>query len=252
MLTANHISVGIGGKAIVSDVSLTAGEGEWWMLLGPNGAGKTTLLRALSCTTPFTGDAMLHGQSLKRMTDRARAQVLGVLSQSSDVQAAFTVEQIVAMGRYSHRLGVFGADEHDLTERVHEALRLTGMLDLRRQSMLTLSGGERQRAFLAQVLCQDPQVLLLDEPANHLDLIYQKQIFELIDQWRQNGSRTVISVVHDLSLARRFGTHALLLDEGHCVAAGPIRDVLTDEHMNRVWRMDVRAWRRQLDEAWDE
>ena len=128
---------------------------------------------------------------------------------------------------------------------------MTGLTGLRRASMLTLSGGEMQRAFLAQVFAQDPQVLILDEPANHLDLNYQQQIFSLIRDWLKQPGRAVLSVVHDLSLARRYGTHALLLDRGQCVASGAIGDVMTPEHLNGVYGMDVAAWLRELLSQWE-
>lgn len=250
MLSAESLSVVLGGKPIVQQLSMTCKPGEWWMLIGPNGAGKTTLLNALAGGAGCQGEIRVQEQSLAALPVRRRAQLIGMLSQSSGVHAAFTVEQIVAMGRYSHRRGLLGADEPDLPQRVQQALTMTGMAAQRSQSMLTLSGGERQRAFLSQVFCQDPQVLLLDEPANHLDLVYQKQIFGMIDEWRQQPGKLVISVVHDLSLARRYGTHALLMDRGCCVAQGTIDAVLTDEHLNRVWGMDVRAWRDELYNAW--
>ena len=117
---------------------------------------------------------------------------------------------------------------------------------------LTLSGGELQRTFLAQVLAQNPKLLLLDEPTNHLDLIYQKQIFALIGQWLQTPGRAVVSVVHDLSLARAFGTDALLMDSGRKIALGRANDVLTPANLDRVYGMDVAAWMRGLYSQWAE
>ena len=117
---------------------------------------------------------------------------------------------------------------------------------------LTLSGGELQRTFLAQVLAQDPKLLLLDEPTNHLDLIYQKQIFALIGSWLREPGRAVVSVVHDLSLARSFGTDALLMDHGRQIAHGPAAQVLTPERLNAVYGMDVPAWMRSLYAQWAE
>ena len=117
--------------------------------------------------------------------------------------------------------------------------------------MLTLSGGELQRTFLAQVFAQNPQVLILDEPANHLDLIYQKHIFSLVKDWLKEPGRAVLSVVHDLSLARRYGTHALLLHGGKCIAQGRMREVLTPENLDKVYGMDVYKWMRELLGQWD-
>ena len=163
---------------------------------------------------------------------------------------AYTVEEVVGLGRYAYRSGFLSGRRGEDKDRVEQALEMTGLQDLRRASMLTLSGGETQRAFLAQVFAQNPQVLILDEPANHLDLNYQQQIFSLIQDWLKEPGRAVLSVVHDLSLARRYGTHAVLLHQGKCVAQGVITDVMTPDHLNAVYGMDVRAWLRELLSQW--
>ena len=121
----------------------------------------------------------------------------------------------------------------------------TGLTALRRASVLTLSGGELQRTFLAQVFAQNPKLLILDEPANHLDLIYQKHIFSLIEAWLKQPGRAVISVVHDLSLAKKYGTHAVLMDRGRCAAQGKTAEVMTRERLEAVYGMDVYGWMRR-------
>ena len=120
----------------------------------------------------------------------------------------------------------------------------------RNQSVLTLSGGELQRAFLAQLFVQGPRMLLLDEPTNHLDLIYQKQVFALVRRWMDETGGAVISVVHDLSLAKAYGTHALLMKHGRTVESGPIGAVMTPEHINGVYGMDVYDWMRTMYGQW--
>ena len=116
---------------------------------------------------------------------------------------------------------------------------------------VTLSGGERQRMLLAQVLCQEPDVLLLDEPGNHLDLRFQQELFLLIDAWRREPGHAVVSVVHDLSLARKFGTHALLLSSGRGTY-GEISAILTPAALESAWQMDVVGWLRSLGDVWQE
>ena len=123
---------------------------------------------------------------------------------------------------------------------------------LRKRSLLELSGGEVQRAFLAQVLAQEPEILLLDEPANHLDLVYQQSLFSLIGQWLQTPGRAALSVVHDLSIVRRYGTHAVLMNEGRAVAQGPIEAVFTPENLQKVYSMDVYGWMNDLYALWQE
>ena len=247
-LTAQDVRVRAGGREIVKGVSFELTDGEWLMLVGPNGAGKSTLVGAVSGSVPCEGDIRLDGASLAAMRPAARARRIGVLDQQVSMTYAFSVEEVVAMGRYAHRESAFGGDR-DGQQCVDEALEAVGLTGQRRQSMLTLSGGERQRAFLAQALCQSPDVLILDEPGNHLDLAYEKQLFELIDGWRRAPGRAVICVVHDLSLARLYGTHALLMDAGRG-EWGTVDEVLTPQRLEAVWGMDVRGWMKRLQEAW--
>ena len=172
-----------------------------------------------------------------------------MLSQRNSVGYAYTVEEVVRLGRYAHSRGLFGGDE-DGDAQVTRALEQTGLADKRGASVLELSGGEVQRVFLAQVLAQGPRLLLLDEPANHLDLSCQQQIFGLIREWLRQPGRAVLSVVHDLSLARRYGTHAVLMHQGRCVARGLMDDVLTTDNLQAVYGMDVNQWMRELLGQW--
>ena len=227
MLEVSRLSVQFGQKKIVDGLSFTVEEGQWLMIVGPNGAGKSTALNAVTQGTPYT-------------------------AQNHFVGYGFTVEEVVRLGRFAYAGGLFGRSQTEDREKVEQALTLAGLQDKRRQSVLTLSGGELQRTFLAQVLAQDPKLLLLDEPTNHLDLIYQKQIFALIGSWLREPGRAVVSVVHDLSLARSFGTDALLMDHGRQIAHGPAAQVLTPERLNAVYGMDVPAWMRSLYAQWAE
>ena len=236
----------------VNHVSLHIRKGSSYGFLGPNGAGKSTALAAITQGTPYTGRVLFEGQNVRSMKPALRARAIGVLAQNHFVGYGFTVEEVVRLGRFAYAGGVFGRSREDDAGHVEQALTLTGLQDKRRQSVLTLSGGELQRTFLAQVLAQDPKLLLLDEPTNHLDLIYQKQIFALIGQWLQTPGRAVVSVVHDLSLARAFGTDALLMDSGRKIALGRANDVLTPANLDRVYGMDVAAWMRGLYRQWAE
>ena len=248
-LEVQGLSVAIGKKTILRDISFTLQDGWWLMIAGPNGAGKTTLLRAVSQALPSAGAITLDGQDMRKLRPVQIARRIGFMEQLGSVEFAFSVEEVVSMGRYAHRKGFLGSDP-DAEKAVDEALRITHLEGRRKQSVLSLSGGELQRVMLAQVLCQQPDILFLDEPANHLDLKYQKELFTLIDEWRQVPGHAVISVVHDLSLGRKYATHALLLNESRQIAFGEARDVLTDERLNGVWQMDVAGWFRELGEQW--
>ena len=251
MLKAEHVCVKYGDLTIVDDLSFHLEEGQWLMLVGPNGAGKSTIVEAISQGAPYSGNILLQGKNIRSYKPGQLARMVGVLAQKNAVGYDYSVEEVVGLGRYAYTSSFLSNRDDDGKARVEQALELTGLTRLRHASVLTLSGGELQRTFLAQVFAQNPQVLILDEPANHLDLIYQKHIFSLVKDWLREPGRAVLSVVHDLSLARRYGTHAVLLNGGKCVAQGQMQQVLTPENLAQVYGMDVYAWMRELLGQWD-
>ena len=251
MLQGNHITVRYGGFTAVDDLSFHLSEGQWLMLAGPNGAGKSTLIEAIAQGVPYTGSIQWEGNDARSLKPAQLARRIGVLSQKNTVGYAYTVEEVVGLGRYAYKAGFLSGRDEGGKAQVEQALALTGLTELRRASMLTLSGGETQRVFLAQVFAQNPQALILDEPANHVDLKYQQHIFSLIQDWLKQPGRAVLSVVHDLSLARRFGTHAVLMDHGKCVSQGAVNDVLTPDSLRAVYDMDVYGWMREMLGQWE-
>lgn len=252
MLEVKNLSVRYGNFSILENLSFSVDQGQWLMIAGPNGAGKSTALNAITQGTPYSGTVLFEGNDVKKMKAIDRARRIGVLTQSHFVGYDFTVEEVVRLGRYAHAPGLFSKQDDTNEEAVEEALALTGMGGQRKQSVLTLSGGELQRTFLAQVFAQQPRLLLLDEPTNHLDLVYQKQVFSLISQWLQSPGRAVVSVVHDLSLAKAFGTHAVLMNQGKSIACGKVNEVLCRENLDPVYGMDVAGWMKQMLSQWEE
>ncbi|MDR0917594.1 MAG: ABC transporter ATP-binding protein [Oscillospiraceae bacterium] len=252
LLEIRDLTVKYGAMTILDDVSFSVDEGQWLMIAGPNGAGKSTIVNAIMSQAPYTGNVRVCGENIVKIRPRDLARRVGVLSQSHNVGYAFSVEEVVRLGRYSHTRRVFSRDDGGDAAAVDAAIEMCGLRPMLNQSVLTLSGGELQRTFLAQLFAQNPSVLVLDEPTNHLDLVYQKQIFALISEWLKTPNRAVVSVVHDLSLARAYGTHALLLDRGKLVASGVPRDVFSRENLERVYAMDVFAWMRDMLGQWDD
>lgn len=250
MLNVQNVSVILGKKEIIRGLSLTVCSGQWWMICGPNGAGKSTLLRAVSGAIPYRGEIIWNGKDRRSIKPRDWAKGVGLLSQRHPADYAFTVEETVRMGRYAHSSGLFRSQDAEANEKVAAALRCTGLWEMRERSLLTLSGGELQRVFLAQVFAQSPKLLMLDEPANHLDPSYQKQLFSLIGEWMQTEGRAVITVVHDLNLVSAFGTHALLMRDGQVIAQGVKESVMTAGYLNAAYGMDVQAWMRTLAQSW--
>ena len=252
MLSVKGLTVRYGDLVIVDDVSFSVGSGQWLMIVGPNGAGKSTIISAVSGGAPYSGQIECMGRDVKSYKPHDFAKIAGVLSQRHSVSYPFTVAEIVRLGRYAHSKGVFSGGSDADEEAVARAIEFTGMAPFLDHSVLTLSGGELQRTFLAQLFAQEPKLLILDEPTNYLDLVYQKQVFALIGEWLKTPGRAVVSVVHDLSLARKHGTDALLLHLGKAVAQGAARETLSSENLGHVYSMDVFAWMRTMLEQWQE
>lgn len=252
MLNVQHLTVSYGPRKIVNDISFTVSPGQWLMLVGPNGAGKSTIVNAISQGVSYQGTIHFDGKDLARCRAGERARSIGILSQNHTVGYSFTVEEVVRLGRYAYSQGIFSPPPAEDKDMVHTALEVTGLLPLAGQSVMTLSGGELQRTFLAQLFAQDPQLLILDEPTNHLDLVYQKQVFALIRHWIERTGRSVISVVHDLSLAKAYGTHAILLNQGREVAQGTVSEVFTRQRLLEVYGLDVFAWMGKMLGQWTD
>lgn len=240
------------GAPVVCDVSFSVEAGQWLMLVGPNGAGKSTLVGAIAQGVPYRGRVSLCGEDARSLSARALAGRVGVLSQNRLSDCGFSVEEIVRLGGYARSRGFFRRTPEDEEARVTEAMRAAGLEEMRTRPLSTLSGGEAQRVFLAQAFAQNPQILILDEPTNHLDLVYQRQIFSMIGDWLRAGPRAVISVVHDLSLARMYGSHALLLHNGHKMAFGSPAQALSRKNLEAVYGLDVYGWMQNLFKVWNQ
>lgn len=250
MLKVENLSVKKGERQILSNISFSLENKAWLMLAGPNGAGKTTLIKAVSQNTGYTGSVMVDNINAASFKPRDLAKYIGVLAQSHYVNYSFTVYEVVKLGRYSYSKGFLKSSSEADDEKIKAALSAVGMLPLKDRSVMTLSGGELRRTFLAQLIAQDPKIIILDEPANDLDLKYQRLIFDLIAAWIEETGRCAITAVHDLSLAKAYGTHALLLSEGKLIGSGDTTSVLSRENLNKVYSMDVYEWMDILRSYW--
>lgn len=252
MLEANHLCVTIGGKAIVSDVSFTVDAGETLMLIGPNGAGKTTLIRAVMGSVPHSGSVALFGRDIRLYKPMELARRVGVLTQQHNPQFAYSVREVVALGRYPYRMGLFAPLTMKDKQAIEQAMGLTGIEAFAETSIQHLSGGELQRVFLAQLLAQDPELMILDEPTNNLDLSYQIALFGIISQWVKQGGKAVIAVIHDLNMVYQYATKSLLMKDGVRHAYGTAEEVLSAENLNQVYRVDIAGWMKGLLQHWEK
>lgn len=252
MLEAGNISVTLGGRAIVRDVSFTVQAGETLMLIGPNGAGKTTLIRAVMGSVPHTGQAVLFGKDISQYKPAELARRIGVLTQQHSPQFTYSVREVVALGRYPYRTGLFSSLTAIDKESIDQAMELTGVAGFSESSIQTLSGGELQRVFLAQLFAQDPDILILDEPTNNLDLSYQIALFDIIGDWVQRNGKAVVAVIHDLNMVYRYATKALLMQNGIRYAYGTAEEVLSPDNLNQVYNVDIAGWMKGLLRHWEK
>ncbi|MEO1059922.1 MAG: ABC transporter ATP-binding protein [Actinomycetota bacterium] len=224
------MEVEIDGVTLLGPTSLTVGEGDWVNVIGPNGAGKSTLLRALAGLVEATGRIELGGRPIAELDLRTRARTVGFVAQEPTMPAGMTVDQYVLLGRSPHvrPLAVEGPDDFAAVDRALSQLQLTKLAP---RTLETLSGGERQRVALARAFAQEPSLLLLDEPTSALDIGHQQEVLELVDQLRIELGLTVVSTMHDLTLAARYGDHLVMLAAGDIVASGPAVQVLTGPHL---------------------
>jgi iron complex transport system ATP-binding protein len=234
------VSVRLGAARVVHEVSATIARGEWVGLIGPNGAGKTTILRALAGLLPFAGQVVLDQRPLASETRREVARRVALVPQSPLMPAELTVAEYVLLGRTPH-IGYLGSEGRSDRLAAERAIARLGLRPFASRPLGSLSGGERQRAALARALAQDAPLLLLDEPTSALDLGAQQQALELIDWLRQEEALTVVSAMHDLSLAGQFADRLLLLDRGHVVADGPAPEVLSEKSIAAHYGASVRV-----------
>jgi iron complex transport system ATP-binding protein len=213
-------------RDVLRGVSLAISPGEMVALLGPNGSGKTTLLRlAVGTVPPRSGRVALDGRPVGAWTRREVAQRVAILPQLPSLPDGFRVEELVEMGRAPHARSRFGAGPEDAAA-VERALVDADARDLVGRRIDELSGGERQRVLVGMVLAQEPRLLLLDEPTQHLDLAHQVALLSALDRLRRTRGLAVLAVLHDPAIVALSVPRAILLSEGRVVADGPSEEVL--------------------------
>ena len=243
MLSIQNLSCEIGGKSILKNISFSVNENDFCMLMGPNGAGKTSLIKAIMQDYAYSGKAILLGKDLKGLTPAQRARLIGVLSQkNNDPQYPYSVLDIVSLGRYAYKKGIFSRLSNGDKEEIEKAMELTKITHLKNRSILTLSGGELQRVMLAKLFAQNPKLLILDEPLNHLDFNHQIKIFDILKNWSKEKGHSILAVAHDFNFAKAYATRALLLKEGQIFAQGKTADVLNSENLSYVFQADISGW----------
>lgn len=234
-IRAADIVYNYGGTTVLNKVDLTVGPGEFFIIAGPNGSGKTTLLKILAgiFQSP-AGEVSLMGTPLQEYGKKAFARVVAYVAQAVDDTIPFTVLQMALMGRTPH-LGLLGIESGSDYEIAMDALRFTGLDHLAQRRLDQLSGGERQRVHIARAICQEPEIMLLDEPTASLDPAHQIRIMDLMDRLRESRGMTVIMVSHDLNIAAMYADSILMLKEGAVVHRGKPGEVLVPDILEKTY-----------------
>jgi iron complex transport system ATP-binding protein len=233
------VSVAYDASPVLMDLNLRVVQGEWLGLIGPNGAGKTTMLRAVAGLVAHSGMVMVTGRLASTLDRRRLSQLVAYVPQRPLIPTSMTVTNYVLMGRtpYIPYFGTESTRDMQVVAEVIERLELASFAD---RPLGSMSGGEVQRAVLGRALAQQAPLLLLDEPTAALDVGHQQQVLELIDELRTEHALTVISAVHDLTLAGQFAERLVLLSEGRLVAEGTAHTVLTERVISKHYGASVR------------
>lgn len=240
LLAVRDLSVDLGARQVLRDVTFEARAGEVVGLIGPNGAGKTTLLRAICQLTPaLAGEVAWDGQRLDRLDARTRARTLAYLPQGQVIHWPISVRRLVELGRLP-RMGPFSRPTPADIAAVEAAMIAAGVDGLADRPATSLSGGERARVLLARALAADAPVLLADEPTASLDPFHMLEVMTLLRRTADQG-RVVIAVMHELGLVARYCDRVVLINEGRKVGDGTPREVLTPERLRAVYRVDPAA-----------
>ncbi|EFI35434.1 ABC transporter related protein [Desulfonatronospira thiodismutans ASO3-1] len=229
------VSFSRAGQHILQDISMEAGEGEFLAIIGPNGAGKTTLLRlAAGLEQPDSGCVQMLGRAVSSYTRREFAAQVALVPQEVPLEMPFKVAETVLLGRSPH-LGLWEMEGEKDRQLALQAMQNMGVEHLAGRRLDQLSGGERQRVFIARAICQQPRVLLLDEPTASLDPAHQVGIMDLLEGLCREQGVSVIMVSHELNLAAMYADRMLLLSRGRTAGTGAPHEVLTRELLEKSY-----------------
>jgi ferric hydroxamate transport system ATP-binding protein len=232
------ISFTVAGRTILQPLDMDLAAGKTIGLIGHNGSGKSTLVRLLARQIrPATGQILFDGRRLETWSNREFARHLAYLPQQTPVPAGTSVRELVKFGRYPWHgpLGAFGRRDE---EKVGDALELTQMTALADRFVETLSGGEQQRAWIAALVAQDTTCLLLDEPISALDIAHQIAVLDLVQTLTKARGLSIVMVLHDINMASRYCDEIIALRDGSLIARGLPREVMTPDHLKRIYGVD--------------
>ena len=239
-LKLENFYTGYKNKSIIKNINFSIDSSEWLSVIGPNGSGKSTLIKGiLGITKSLKGNIYLKNTNIKNFTNKRIAQTISFLPQQLNVNLNITVEDLVALGRSPYKeFWEFDLNKTDI-EIINESLHLVDMYDLKDNLINQISGGQCQRAYLAMALAQDPEILILDEPTNALDLKYQIKFLEIIKTLKVNKKISVMTILHDLNLAARYSDKIIALKNGESIAYGSSNEIINERFIQNIFEINA-------------
>ncbi|MGN8645334.1 iron ABC transporter ATP-binding protein [Gracilibacillus sp. HCP3S3_G5_1] len=237
MVEVQEITKKYGNTAVVDQVSVSIPKGKITSFIGPNGAGKSTLLSIVSrLITKDSGEVLIDDQEISSVKSNALAKKIAILKQSNDLNVRLTVKELVGFGRFPYSQGRLTKEDRQF---VQDAIDYMELSDMQNKYLDELSGGQRQRAFIAMVIAQDTDYILLDEPLNNLDMKHSVQIMKVLKRLVNELGKTVVIVIHDVNFASVYSDYIVALKHGKIVHQGPKDEMIDKEVLRDVYDMDI-------------
>ena len=250
MLKIENLNAGYNGADVIFDINFEVQRGESLCVLGPNGCGKSTLLKSIARIIEYRGNINMDDENISAVPRRELAKKIALLNQSAQVFFPYTVYETVSMGRYAWSQGFLKNLSTEDKSIIEDILIKLDIYDIKERMIDELSGGTLQRVFLARTLAQTPELILLDEPANHLDLKHQIELLSFLKSWVKENNKSLIGVFHDLNMARQFGDMTIIMKNGKIAASGDINEVLNGDVLNNAYGIDIRSFMKKSLEMW--
>lgn len=237
MIQVKELTKFFGKKAVVDNVSVTIETGKITSFIGPNGAGKSTLLSMVSrLLNADTGEVLLDTNDVRRIKTDEFAKRVSILKQSNFMNVRLTIRELVSFGRYPYSKGRLTNED---IKFVDQALEYMNLIDIQHNYLDELSGGQRQRAFIAMVIAQDTDYVLLDEPLNNLDMKHSVQIMKILRKLVDELGKTVIIVLHDINFASVYSDRIVALKNGRVIKEGPTVEIINSDALKQIYDMDI-------------
>lgn len=237
MVEVRNVTKQYGGVRVVDDVSLNIAKGKITSFIGPNGAGKSTLLSMITrLISKDAGQVLIEGQEIEGWKNKDLSKKISVLKQSNHINIRLTVEDLVAFGRFPYSQGRLTSEDR---QWIQEAIDYMELAPFRKKYLDELSGGQRQRAYIAMVIAQNTEYILLDEPLNNLDMKHSVQIMKVLRKMVDELGKTIVIVIHDINFASCYSDYIVALKDGRVVQEGKTEDIINTDVLQKVYDMHI-------------